>query len=194
VREVLGLTDAHLAIGLVGILEPRKNVGMFLNMAQRIHFEAPHTRFVIAGEGSEESRLRRMAADLGIADVVMFVGFREDVPQLLQGLDIFVMTSFAEGLPRAVMEAMAAGLPCVVTDVGGNAEAVRHGETGYVVAVDDPVGIVAAVRELVGQKDRRLEMGAAARARAFAVFNPERMAAKYLNLYRELLAERQVSV
>lgn len=186
-RAEFGFHPHHVVIGTVSVLEGRKNVAQLLSAAQTLRREYPDVRVVVVGSGPEESVLRAASADFGLEDTVRFAGFRRDVPRLLPAFDIFTLTSHAEGLPRAVMEAMAAGLPCVVTDVGGNAEAVLHGTTGLVTPPGEPAPFLDALRSLLHDSGMRLAMGSASRSRAHVQFAPERMARAYDRLYSELL-------
>lgn len=112
-----------------------------------------------------QSQLERMAADLGIADRVQFLGVRDDVPRLMAAADAVVLASRFEGLPNVVMEAMAAAKPVVATRVGGTAELVADGVTGRLVGPGDPEGLAAAMVATmrIDEADRRA-MGAAGRA------------------------------
>jgi glycosyltransferase involved in cell wall biosynthesis len=188
VRAEFGFEAQHTVIGTASVLEPRKNITQLLRAVRVLGSEFPGVRLLIVGSGPAEAELRAGAAALGLNGVVQFAGFRADVPRVLNAFDLFALASHNEGLPRAVMEAMAAGLPCVVTDVGGNAEAVRHGQTGFVVAPGAERVFIESLRALVGDVSRRRDMGEAGRRRAFAEFAPERMARDYGRLYVELLA------
>src|SRR5580698_2767907 len=117
--------------------------------------------------------LKEQADDLNITARVFMVGFQENVKPYLHAADAFVLTSHKEGLPFAVLEAMACGLPCVVTDVGGNAEAVAQNVTGFVVADGSVDQVVEAMAYLMTHPQERLEMSHAARARACEKFDIE---------------------
>ncbi|MGI9383293.1 MAG: glycosyltransferase [Methyloligellaceae bacterium] len=124
--------------------------------------------------------------ELGLSEHVRFLGARTDVPDLLAAADLGLLCSHQEGFSNAILEGMAAGLPMVVTDVGGNAEAVVDGETGLVVPAKDPAALGAAILELARDPDRAKAMGAAGRRRAEEQFSMERCVAEYDALYRRL--------
>lgn len=191
-RARLGVPVDAVVIGTVSVLEPRKNIALMLSVIAAVRRRHPTLPLlvVVVGDGPERSDLERRAVREGIADVVRFVGFRRDVAAILPALDLFVLTSRGEGLPFAVMEAMAAGVPCVVTDVGGNREAVHHGKEGFVHALSDVDGLVTSVSRLATQGDERRAFGVAARRAAFERFHPRRQAMEYDALYAEVLAER----
>lgn len=173
-----------VVVATLGGLEPRKNHAWLLDALLRI----PSVRLVIGGEGPERERLLARAQTLGVSSRVSLPGLVRDVPLFLRAADIFVMVSTAEGLPRAIMEAMAAELPVVTTDAGGAAEAVEHGVSGYVVPIGDMDAFVRVVTSLAEDRELRERVGAAARERAFALFDPKRMAAEYTRLYETLAA------
>lgn len=142
----------------------------------------------LVGGGPSEARIRALAHEVGVADRVRFLGERSDVAEVLARAQVFALISHWEGFPRSTLEAMRAGLPVVVSDVGGAAEAVEEGVTGYVV----PRGDVVAVRErlvaLASNAARRREMGVAGRRRYEAAFTFDRMFQRTLGVYRESLA------
>ncbi len=147
----------------------------------------PEAVFVLAGDGPERGALEEQARCLGVADRVVFLGHRQDIPALLAQCDLFVLPSLFEGLPLSVLEAMAAGKPVVATDVGGTREAVSHGETGCLVPPGDPHALVVAIRSLLADPGRAQAMGRAARARARAEFSAEVMVRRVSHVYEELL-------
>ncbi len=144
----------------------------------------------LIGEGPGEASVRALAREVGVANRVHFLGQRHDVAEVLAKAHLFALISHWEGFPRSTLEAMRAGLPVVVSDVGGAAEAVEEGVTGYVV----PRGDVAAVRErlatLVDRAARRREMGALGRRRFEAAFTFDHMFERTVALYGDILTGR----
>jgi glycosyltransferase involved in cell wall biosynthesis len=139
-----------------------------------------------SGSGAE---IARAITDAGLDDHVRLLGERSDISLLLQASDIGILVSTrSEGFSNAVLESMAAGLPMVVTDVGGNAEAVVHGETGFVVPPHEPPAIGAAILRLASDPDLRRNMGARARERVAQHFSLAASVEQYCALYEELLA------
>jgi len=133
--------------------------------------------------------LRQRAAMAGIGDNILWLGSRRDVPQILAASDIGLLVSHQEGFSNAVLEGMAAGLPMVVTDVGGNAEAVADGDTGYVVPARDPQALAAAIRRVARDPQRRL-MGERGRERIHQHFSLDACVDAYERLYEEAMAKR----
>jgi glycosyltransferase involved in cell wall biosynthesis len=127
-----------------------------------------------------------------LLESVSFLGFREDVHDVVPALDLVLLTSYREGLPLTVIEAMACGRPVVVTDAGGTAELVDQGRTGYVVSVGDWSAAADRAVALLGDRSVASDMGRAARERAVAEFSLERMVSDYEALY-ERCAARDLS-
>jgi glycosyltransferase involved in cell wall biosynthesis len=133
--------------------------------------------------GAYERHLRREAERLGVADRVVFAGYREDVPLLLAGCDVFCLPSFLEGLPLVVLEAMAQGRPVVASDVGGTPELVADGETGILVPAGDSDALRRGLAGVLGDPERARRLGAAGRTRALSTFSAEAMTARILRIY-----------
>ena len=154
--------DAPL-LGSVGCLAPRKDYGTLLaaleNLAERRH----EFRCAIAGDGPDRAALEAQVAQRGLAGRVLFLGERGDVDRLLPGFDVFTLSSREEGIPNALLEAMAAARPCVATRVGGNAEVLEDGRTGWLVPPQDPGALAAALEEALSRPDEAARRGAAAR-------------------------------
>jgi len=178
-REVLGLRDGEIAIGLPARIDPVKDHATFLRAAAILLKSGVAARFVCYGGGSKilANELRELAAELGIADHVHWRGEQSDMPQALNALDIATLCSVSEGFPNAVGEAMACGLPCVVTDVGDAGYLV--GDSGIVVPPRDPAALAQAWHGLFEPADRR-RRGELARARILEQFSVERLAEKTL--------------
>ncbi len=187
VRAELGLAPGAVVVGSVGNLLPLKNYANLLRWFGDLSARFPQVQLLIIGEGKERQGLERLIGELHLTDKVRLPGFRADIPEVLGALDIFAFPSLSEGLPRAVMEAMAAGLPCVAMDVGGNAEAVVDGLTGFVVSPEDAPGFKDALIRLIKDGELRKKLGEAGKKRAFTLFNPKRLAAQYAELYRAVL-------
>lgn len=129
----------------------------------------------LAGRGRLEPELRALAAQLGIADRVRFLGHVDDVPDLLRASDVFVNAAHVEGMPNNVLEAMAAGLPIVATEVGDVGAMLDGGGAGRLVPPGDAAALAAALREVLESPGRGAELGAAARRRAREVYPVDRM-------------------
>lgn len=149
----------------------------------------PGARLLLVGEGPERESLRRETEQAGLAHAVVFAGYREDVRAILARCDLFVLVSLEEGMPNALLEAMAAGLPSVVTNVGGNAEALADGTTGYLVPGGDPAVLAARMIEILLNPDLRRMLSEAARRRYETLFTLDKMTNAYQALYERLLGQ-----
>ena len=133
----------RLVIGALGRLANEKGFDHLINALVEVVDAGIDAQLVIAGEGPDETELRRLAAVSKYPERVAFVGFCRDTRGFLESLDLFVLSSLREGLPNVVLEAMAVGVPVVATDVGGVSRVVRDGENGLLV----PSGSLAAIRD-----------------------------------------------
>ena len=187
-HEELHLPAEVQIVGNVASLTPRKNHRCLLRAARQVIDQMPDTHFAIAGVGSLQEELQQLAANLQIADQVHFLGFRQDIPQLLKQFDVFVFPSFSEGFGLAVAEAMATGLPVIATRAPGVREVVVEGETGYLVPLDDDQAVAQRVLALLREPQLRQRMGEAGRRRVEENFTRQVMVAKTNELYRNILA------
>ena len=153
--------------------------------------QAPETTFCVIGEVLDPlffAQLQTRLVELGIADHFHFAGGMTHPAVLLQTADLFVLPSRSEGFSNAILEAMAASLPVVATAVGGNAEAVEDGCTGFIVPPEDAPALAAAMLRLLESPALLERMSEAARARLEQHFTTEAMLGKIVASYRELLA------
>lgn len=184
-RNVLGLAPGTRIVGTVGRLNPVKDQATLLRAFARVHAGAADTVLVLVGDGALRGALQAQAAALGIGDAVRFLGDRSDVRQLLQGFDLFVLSSLSEGYSMALLEACASGLPIVATDVGGNREIVVDGRNGAIVAASDDAALADAIAALLREPARAAQMGQAGRDWALREASIATMAARYDALYRD---------
>ncbi|MFH0948845.1 MAG: glycosyltransferase [Elusimicrobiota bacterium] len=136
--EELKIKKEYKIVGIVASLAPHKDHKNFLTAAVLIKEKIPEIKFLIVGDGELKNKLIKLAGKLGIADSVIFTGFRKDVPQLLAIFDVFVLSSHLEGLCTSVIDAMVSGIPIVATDVGGVGELVEDGVNGFLVLPRNP--------------------------------------------------------
>lgn len=174
-------------IGTVGHLTYAKSPETFIQVAARIHRCWPDVRFAVVGDGPLRPQVQHLAASLGVAEITWLMGKRQDVPNLLRAMDVFVLTSRSEGMPNAVLEAMASRVPCVVTDAGGCRELVIDGQTGYVVPVGDIDALASRVLYLLNDQKLRADMGWRGYERVKQEFDVSTMATKYTELYASIL-------
>jgi len=189
-REQLGINPSHRVIGTVGHMEKEKGWDYLLRAIPKVLAQHKEVTFLFVGEGSQKAELKQLARDLGISSRVMFAGYRDDVPQLLPILDVFVLPSIYEGMPNAIIEAMAMERPVVATRVGAVPEVVIDGETGILVARRDADALAEAICLLLEDKQLAKRMGMAGRERVEGLFTVEAMMARTEALYQELIEEK----
>lgn len=188
VRGGLGL-DHEFAVGFVGRWHPAKDIGNFLRAAAKVAQRSPGARFVVVGAGlsGANAELVGLARRYGLIDRLVLLGQRDDVPQIMNAIDVLVLSSQNEACPLVVGEAMACGTPVVATDVGDVAEIL--GGTGLVVPPRDPDRLADAVARMAGLPDSaRQSLGAAARERVQARFALPVVVAEYIKHFQEVLA------
>ena len=188
-RKELGCPAGTKLIGMVANLSKWKGYEFFIQAARDVVDAMPDTRFVAVGEldhGIAE-QLSQLVQQLSLQDRFFFLGFREDVPEILADLDVFVLSSLSEGLPLAVLEAMAAGKPVVVTRSGGPQEFVEDGRTGLLVPPADASVLAAKIVELLCDPEQAAAMGRSARTKIYRDFTLEKMVGDYERLYEHCL-------
>lgn len=193
------LRNRPARVGILGAIAPLKGHDDFLAAAKIALTKLPGTRFFIVGGGGPAylSSLRQLAADLGIAGSVEFLGYQNDPWEVLSELDILVNASKVvgreggEGLSRAIIEAMAMEVAIVATNVGGNPEAVEDGVSGLLVPPGNPARLADAILRLCTDRPERERMGILGRRRVEDHFNVRTQMAKLDQLYQLVLAQRR---
>jgi len=187
--------EGALMTGAVARLSPEKGIDLLIHAAKRVVREIPTAKFTVVGEGPERERLESLIEELGLRDSVFLAGRRDDMPSVYASFDLLVSSSRHEGLPMAILEGMASGLPCVATAVGDVPKIIQDGECGFLVPPEDIDSLAARVIVLLQNPVLRRQLGEAARQRVEQEFSAQRMAAKYMNVYRYVLPiERRMSL
>jgi glycosyltransferase involved in cell wall biosynthesis len=184
--EVARLRERGPVVGVVTLLRPGKGLETLVDALPEVLSAHPGAGVAVAGSGPDREQIEARARERGVAGSLHLIGETAGPMPLLAGADLFLSASWAESFPYNVLEAMAAGLPVVATDVGGTAEAVAHGVTGFVVPPRDPAALAGALSELLADPDRRAEFGAAARRRVAERFTVDRMIDGTAAVYRDL--------
>jgi glycosyltransferase involved in cell wall biosynthesis len=182
--QALGLSAPTRIIGTVGRLNWLKDQAGLIRAFRIIHEQLPDTALVLIGDGELRAGLEQCAVAEGVAAEVHFLGDRSDVHALVQGFDLFALSSLSEGYSMALLEACAVALPIVATDVGGNGEIVRDGITGSLVPAGDPRALADAIIALLGDPRRAHALGRAARAWVELNGSLQTMAERYAEIYR----------
>ena len=170
-----------------------KGHDIFIRSAALIVTRFPEASFTIAGEILDQDyfeELQSLVRDLGLSEHFHFAGDIANLKQYLSTADIFVLPSRSEGFSNAIVEAMAASLPVVATGVGGNAEAVKDGVTGFIVPSEDPVALSTAISRLLSDMSLAKAMGMAGKALAAEKFTTEAMMNQIAHAYKNLLSTK----
>lgn len=147
-RKIYGFEDKDFILFFAAELNKNKHQDLLINAVNRLKAKIPNIKLLLAGEGNQEEYYKKLVQSFNLTDNVKFLGFRDDVPELLKISDIAVSSSRREGLPLNILEAMAVGLPVVATDCRGNRDLIVNGENGYIVGVDDVDGFASAIEKL----------------------------------------------
>jgi glycosyltransferase involved in cell wall biosynthesis/ribosomal protein S18 acetylase RimI-like enzyme len=190
-RAELGIPDGAVVVGTVGRLVAEKGYRELFEAAGRVRAEDAGVVFLVAGDHdpAKPDAIPVSEVDEARADVT-FVGWREDVRVLLALMDVFVLPSWREGVPRSAIEAAAMGRPQVLTDIRGCREVVRDGIEGVLVPARAPGRLAEAILELVRDAGLRERMGKAARLRAEERFDERRVLETVVRTYRDLLGHK----
>jgi glycosyltransferase involved in cell wall biosynthesis len=191
VRKELGLDVGAPVVAAVGRLEAQKGHAYLLAAWPAVRAQAPGARLLVVGDGSLRAALERQARALGIADSVLFTGFRDDVPRLLEAADVLALPSLYEGLPLTAIEAAAMARPVVATAVDGTPEVVRHGATGLLVPPADPRALAEALATLLRDPDRAAALGRRGRAWVLERFGLAAHVQATAAVYRDVARERR---
>ena len=186
VRAELGIEPGAPVLGVVCELRAQKALEVLFEAAALLLAEFPTLKVLVAGDGPERARLEEAARRLGVADTVLFLGIRRDVPAVLAAVDVAVLSSDYEGSPLSVMEYMAAAKPVVSTRVGGVPELVQEDVHGLLVEPRDPEALAEAVARLLRDPALAKRLGAEGRKRQQREFSLEAMVGRIEDLYEEL--------
>lgn len=181
-----------LWVGNASRLTPQKNIFLYLDVihSAKSLLSRNDVVFLLAGDGELKHAILQRAKDLHIEDLFCYVGFLTDIEQFYSMLDLFVLTSDWEGTPMVLLEAMDKGVPVVASNVGGVADVVGHGITGYMYPANDIRACRDAILDLIENKSLRERMGLASKERICAEFTEEKWVAAHKKHYIELLRKR----
>ena len=155
----LGAISAQPIVGTVARLHRQKGLTYFVKAAKELSKTYPNVKVMIVGGGPQRHKLERLNKSLGLLDTLQFMGERKDAVRLLSTFDVFVLPSLWEGLPYALIEAGALGLAVVASDIDGNREIIRDGETGVLVPPKDSDALAASIIKLLSNEDTRNRIG-----------------------------------
>ncbi len=194
-REILPrefASSEQFIIGTVGRMQTVKDqttlVRAFVQLRKVFPDVASCVRLVLVGDGPLRLEIQKVIQDEGLSPYVWLSGERDDIPDLMRAFDLFVLPSQAEGISNTILEAMASGLPIVATDVGGNSELVKQGDTGVLVPPKDPLAMARAIAMYATDADLLRQHGKAGRGLAESRFSLQAMVDQYLSVYDSLFS------
>jgi glycosyltransferase involved in cell wall biosynthesis len=189
IRRELGFADSDFVILQVARLDYLKDHATAIRTMAELVPQQPNARLGLVGEGPELDAIQEQVRQHRLEPYIRFLGLRKDVARLLPSADLFLLTSISEGIPLTVIEAMACGLPVVATSVGGMAEVVENGVTGWLSPAGAEKELAARILALAGDAQARARMGREGRRRALDQFSENQMHAGYRRVYLEMLAK-----
>jgi glycosyltransferase involved in cell wall biosynthesis len=188
-RETLGVGQSPVILSVCRLNIPRDFVTL-LRAVQTIQQAIPDVQLVIAGDGPQKAEVEGQIVALDLAKHVHLLGFRQDIPQLMAMADVFVLTSYGwEGFPISALEAQAAGLPVVISDAGGSAEAIIHGQTGLVVPKCDVPALADALQGILMDHEVRQVMAMNGRQHAQRSLSRQRMIEQIEAVYLSVIGQ-----
>lgn len=185
-RRELGVSPDQPLIGNVGRMVPVKGFDLFLQFAKQLHALRPAVRFLLVGDGPQKEVYEKLAGEYGLAGVVHFTGFRDDVWDIINALDVFVLTSRHEGVPVVMLEAMLLQKAVVATAVGGVPEVIHDGISGFLVASGDLKSLLVRTIMLLDDPEKRHAIGQSARVCVIEEFSITSQKERVLQVYRDL--------
>ncbi|WP_053006180.1 glycosyltransferase [Kiloniella spongiae] len=193
-KEIRPRQDCLIMTIVANLIPYKGHKDLFLALASLKKMGKENWQLLVVGrdDGIGES-LRAMACELGVAEKITFMGPRSDVDAIFAISDIGLLVSHEEGFSNAILEGMEAGLPMIVTDVGGNAEAVLDEETGFVVPAKNCNALTFAIWSLLNNVTLRMEMGAKGRKRVREKFSLNRSVSDYNALYSAILNDESIT-
>ncbi|OGO29794.1 MAG: hypothetical protein A2Z16_14985 [Chloroflexi bacterium RBG_16_54_18] len=190
IRRELNIPPDAIVIGNVSRFSPQKNLLDWVRTASLVSREYPGTYFLMVGDGPLRNQVEELAEQEGLSGRFLLTGIRRDIPQMMAAMDVFMLTSLWEGLPRAIIQAMCMNLPVVGFRIDGLSEIVRHELTGFLTPPRDLAQMAVYCGYLLENADRRQEMGKEGHALATDEFNLPVMVRKIESLYTKLIEKK----
>ena len=178
--------DGKFVIGNIGRLSEQKGMEYFIKAIPEVVKTHPETRFVIAGSGEDEEKLKKLSGELGVDSCLTFLGYRTDVQNLMSQLDLVVLSSLWEGLPLTPIEAFSVGKTVVATAVDGTPEIVKDKENGLLVESRNSEGLARQINWMIENSEKRKGMETGAIERYREEFSFEKLEQKCASYYEGL--------
>lgn len=190
VKKTLGIQMEQPVIGTVSFLRPEKGLEVLIDAVFLLQNEFANVCCVIVGTGNERERLLAHIRQKKLDETVILTGFRKDIPELLNTMDVFVLPSLEEGMPQSLLQAMAMERAVVASSVGGVPEVIRDGQTGFLVSSKDPAVLAEKIGMLLRDPDQRRSFGQDGRRVITDDYSLDAMLRKTEQLYSHLWEER----
>ena len=156
-KQMMGLPSNVFVFGTAGRLTPTKGLLYLIEAFSKVKEQKPSAHLVLLGDGQCRAELEQQVSKVSCRNSIHFLGYRNNIEQLLRGMDVFVLSSVAEGMPRVILEAMSAGIPCIATEVGGIPEIIVGNDVGLLVSPRDPAALAQAMISSANMPEDRLE-------------------------------------
>lgn len=196
-KKKLNLSSNHPVIGVLANFNPIKGHIYFIEAAAIIKNQFKEAQFVLIGGmtgNNVEEQLKKRVSELGLEQCVHFLGYRRDIAEVLSVIDILVAPSLSEGFSNTIVEALYMRKAVVATNVGGNPEIIKEGQTGLLVKPADPEAIASAVLRLLNDKESALRMGESGRECVKKYFTIDKMMEKTMDIYKTLADKKRIKI
>jgi sugar transferase (PEP-CTERM/EpsH1 system associated) len=193
IRSELNILNQDIIIGSVGRLVSVKNYPSLIKAFSQVYKNNAHTHLVLAGDGHERSALEQLTDQLNLKDRIHFLGSRDDIPNVMNGFDLFVLPSFSEGLSNTLLEAMSCGVPVIASHVGGNPEIVKTDVSGFLYPSDDVNALAERLSTLCNSPGHIKKLSALARKHIVNNYSLMSMVNNYETVYEQQLSTENVT-
>lgn len=190
-KAELGLKESTPLAGMIAIFRKKKGHHILLEAVPDILKAVPDAKFVLAGNGPTEEKIKEMSREMGIDRHMVFLGLRPDIPSVLKSIDVFVLPTLQEALGTSLLEAMAMEKPVVTSNIDGIPEIVKDGVTGLLVKPGDSAGLAQAVISLLRNGEKARAMGLEGRKITESGYTVDRMVEGMHRVYRSLLDQKK---
>ena len=186
-RKELAINEKDFVIGSVGRLDPVKDFPTLIKAFSMFSKDICCSKLIIVGDGPERAALEKLAKELGVENNTIFTGYRNDIDNLMQAMNVYVQTSLYEGFSNTIVEAMAVGLPVVATDVGGNSVLLNNEENGFLIEKQNPKNLKIKLQQLAENSSTRQIISTNNRMKTLKNFSFPQMVQRYNKLYSEII-------
>lgn len=184
-KRKLGIDRNSFVIGNISRLVTLKNHIFLFKIFRELIKDYPNLKLVLVGNGPLLNSLKTSSIEMGISSFVIFLGERDDVPQLLSAFDMFILPSLTEGISITLLEAMASGTPVVASDVGGNPEIIKNERTGFLIALHETDKWIFSIRSIIEDFNKRKQISEAGRKFVRERFSLTGMLKQYEKIYKQ---------